>query len=170
MKHQKVDRLVVIGLGAYLLQVDLSLHRASGHPCHVLTNYLREHSAVPDKVCDFFWRGIRLDADDRLGSAPRLLRLKLMNQFRHDPVVSASFFPMANDVLRKIARYLDDGQARIDMEAGHLRLTLAYLNAELQRTLGLARASAYKHVEHFNQHDHGKFRSIDEIVGRKWPF
>lgn len=170
MKHQKVDRLIAVGLGAYLRQVDLSLHRASGHPRHVLADYLREHSAAPAVVCDFFWGGVQLDAGDRLSSIPRLIRLRLMNRWRRDPVVSASFFPLANDVLRKIARYLDDGQARIDMGASHLRLTLAYLNAELQRTLGLARASAYKHVEHFNQHDHGKFRSIDEIVGRKWPF
>lgn len=54
MKHQKVDRLVAVGLGAYLRQVDLSLHRATGHPRHVLTDYLREHSAVPAVVCDFF--------------------------------------------------------------------------------------------------------------------
>lgn len=170
MKHQKVDRLVVIGLGAYLLQVDLSLHRASGHPRQVLTDYLRAHSAVPGEVCDFFWDGVRLDAGDRLSSIPRLIQLRLMNRWRRDPVVSASFFPLANDALRKIARYLDDGQAHIDLEACHLRLTVAYLNAELQRTLGLARASAYTNVEHFYQHDHGHFRSIDEIVGRKWPF
>lgn len=170
MKHQKVDRLVAVGLGAYLRQVDLSLHRASGHPRHVLTDYLREHSAVPAVVCDFFWGGVRLDAGDRLSSIPRLIRLRLMNRWRRDPVVSASFFPLANDVVRKIARYLDDGQAHIDMEASHLHLTLACLNEELRRTLGSAYADAYDCVEHFNQCDHKQFRSIDEIVGRKWPF
>jgi hypothetical protein len=56
------------------------------------------------------------------------------------------------------------------MEASHLHLILAYLNEELRRTLGSAYTDAYGCVEHFNQCDHKQFRSIDEIVGKKWPF
>ncbi|ALN88238.1 hypothetical protein LC55x_4991 [Lysobacter capsici] len=169
MKYHKVDRVTAIGLCAYMRQVDLSLHRASGHPRHVLTDYLRDHSEVPGVVCDFYWDDIDLDTNDRLSPIPRLALLRLMNQFRHDPLVNASLFPLANDVMRKIARYLDDGQALIGREVSDLRLTLAYVNEELWRTLGPAYAGACGCVEHFYQNCHKQFQSIDEIAGGKWP-
>lgn len=49
MKHQEVDHMAAIGLGD-LRQVDLSLHRAFGHPRCVLTGYLREHSAMTRRL------------------------------------------------------------------------------------------------------------------------
>ena len=168
--YQKVDRLIAIGLGAYLLQVNLSMHRAFGHPRQVLTNYLRDHSAVPGEVCDFFWNGRRLTADDRLSGVAQLLRLRLMNLFRGNPVVNASLFSLANDVLRNVANYLDDGQASIGVESNELWLQVAFLEEELRRTFGPRHDRVYERVEHFNQSDHKQFQSIDEIVERKWPF
>lgn len=93
-----------------------------------------------------------------------------MSQFRRNAVVSASLFPLANDALCKIARYLDDGQARIGVEANDLRMTVAHLCEGLRCTLVPTHTRGYDCVEQFNQCDHKQFRSIDEIVGSKWPF
>jgi len=148
-------------------QVDLSLHRAAGHPRSVLSDYLREHSADPRTVCDHFWKGVALGPHDKLSGSFQRLKLKLMNVFSRDSIFSASFFPLANDSLRKIADYLDDAEALVDQEANGLRLPLAYLNAELTHTLSARVVDALGAVEHFNHHDHGDFKTIDELVGKK---
>lgn len=168
MKYQTLDRVTATGLGAYLRQVDLSLHRAHGHPRYVLSDYLRERSAEPRTVCDHFWKGVRLGPHDQISGPFLLLKLRLMNFLSRDPVFSACFFPLANDALRRIAEYLDDSQALVDAEAVELRMALAHLNEELARTLRTGIVEACGEVEHFNHNDHRPFRTVDEIVGRKW--
>jgi hypothetical protein len=168
MTDRVVDREVLIGIGAYMRQVDLSLHRAFGHPRKVLSDYLREHSALPREVCGHFWGGLRLGPNDRPSGAPGIVRLRFVNLFRRDPVVSGSFFPLANDALLKIADYLDNPAAKVGSESPGLRMPLADLNYELSRTLRGSVVGAYGKVEYFEHDDYRQFETIDKIVGKKW--
>jgi len=165
----KLDDKFVLGLFLFLRMLQLSFDRALGGRWDNLTKYLAEQPNFRNVVSML---SVVCKYDVLPNSAPNKPTASSLNvaksflgicTLNKDEISFISWWLLKADDLVERAEY----EPSVD-EITEVRLNLAYAE-ELVRSRLKYKDHSIEYVEHFNQNDVHKCRSIEEIVGEPWP-
>lgn len=153
MKRKILEKNKIIGLYAYLRQVELSLDRALLDSWEKLVLYF-EDKVPPNKIIEYL-KSIKKNRSV-------LIKYK-KHYYLHEPEI-----PEICSLLKIFSIYLEDRRNPNQVDIINLRSGLNSFTSKIHSRIPKKYIFKANKIEHFNQNEYLSFYTLEQVLGKKW--